>query len=201
MRALKNKKIQKKEIILRAALELFKRYGFKKVSITDIAHEAGVSHVTIFNNFGSKERLIRDAIKTQIMGMLEKYRTIIQGTGSFPEKLKAIVFDKAETSDQFQRQLAGSFYQRNLEMKEFIKNLWQNDINQLTLDLIALGRKEGYIADTLPKEPIMLYLKIFRDGLLANLELLGNSGIDSKIFIELNSILLYGLMGKRGKGT
>ena len=47
------RKEQKKESIRRAALELFKVYGFKKVSINDIASKAGVSQVTIYNHFGS----------------------------------------------------------------------------------------------------------------------------------------------------
>ena len=56
------RKEQKKSNIRQAALELFKTYGFKKVSISDIAHKAGVSPVTIYNHFGSKDELVRDVV-------------------------------------------------------------------------------------------------------------------------------------------
>ena len=51
MDGFERRKEQKKESIRRAALELFQNYGFKKVSVNDIAERAGVSQVTIYNGF------------------------------------------------------------------------------------------------------------------------------------------------------
>ena len=48
MDGFERRKEQKKEDIRRAALALFQSYGFKKVSIDEIARKAGVSQVTIF---------------------------------------------------------------------------------------------------------------------------------------------------------
>jgi AcrR family transcriptional regulator len=57
------RKAQKKEIIQRTALELFKLYGFKKVSVNDIAVRTVVSPVTVYNHRGSKHDLVREIIK------------------------------------------------------------------------------------------------------------------------------------------
>jgi len=42
--------------------KLFSQFGVEKVSIVDIARKAGVSQATIYNNFGSKEALVREFV-------------------------------------------------------------------------------------------------------------------------------------------
>ena len=100
MNGFERRKEQKKESIRRAALELFKAYGFKEVSMSDIAGKAGVSPVTIYNHFGSKEKLVHEVGKIQFLGMIRKYRAIIDGEGSFPEKLETIIFDKTDITSR-----------------------------------------------------------------------------------------------------
>ena len=49
----------KNEQIIAAARRLFNRYGFKKVSMDEIAREAGVTKKTIYMYFSSKEELLK----------------------------------------------------------------------------------------------------------------------------------------------
>ncbi len=46
-----------REIILRAACALFERYGYKKTTIDDIAHESGVGKGSVYLRFASKEEI------------------------------------------------------------------------------------------------------------------------------------------------
>ncbi|MEW2609774.1 TetR/AcrR family transcriptional regulator [Streptomyces sp. NPDC047880] len=55
----------KRQAILRAARELFLREGFG-VGMDSIATEAGVSKVTVYNHFGSKEALFTAVITTAL---------------------------------------------------------------------------------------------------------------------------------------
>ncbi|MZF83680.1 TetR/AcrR family transcriptional regulator [Streptomyces sp. SID5643] len=55
----------KRQAILRAARELFLREGFG-VGMDTIAAEAGVSKVTVYNHFGSKEALFTAVITTAL---------------------------------------------------------------------------------------------------------------------------------------
>ncbi len=48
--------------ILAAAADLFAQHGFRGATTRRIAQRAGVNEVTIFRSFGSKERLIGEAI-------------------------------------------------------------------------------------------------------------------------------------------
>ena len=197
MNGFERRKEQKKESIRRAALELFKVYGFKKVSMNDVADKAGVSPVTIYNHFGSKEKLVREVVKALFLNMVGKYREIIDGKGSFPEKLETIIFDKTDIASQFHGELARTLFQNDPEMKQFVETLWQRDVNQLTLDLFEKGRKEGYVNPELSQEALLLYLEILRNGVSANPDLLANIEPNLKFFRELNYLFLHGLVGKQ----
>jgi AcrR family transcriptional regulator len=60
------RKEQSKEDIRKAAWELFSQFGVDKVSIADIAHKAGVSQATIYNNFSNKESLAREFVTNAV---------------------------------------------------------------------------------------------------------------------------------------
>jgi AcrR family transcriptional regulator len=49
--------------ILQAALAVFTEVGFRGATTRRIAQEAGVNEITLFRHFGSKDRLLHEAIK------------------------------------------------------------------------------------------------------------------------------------------
>ena len=49
----------KKEQIIAAARKLFTKYGYKKVSMDEIAREANVSKKTVYAYFKDKEELLK----------------------------------------------------------------------------------------------------------------------------------------------
>lgn len=55
--------------IIEAARNLFHQYGFKKVSMDEIAKEAGVTKKTIYMYFSSKEELLKYFIQEEILNM------------------------------------------------------------------------------------------------------------------------------------
>ncbi|MFZ5968667.1 MAG: TetR/AcrR family transcriptional regulator [Bacillota bacterium] len=60
--------------LMEKAEELFMKYGYKRVSVDDIAAEAGISKMTIYKYFPSKEDLF-----TEIMlRMIEKHGKIME---------------------------------------------------------------------------------------------------------------------------
>ena len=51
-----------REKILRAAVTVFAEVGFRGATTRRIAQEAGVNEITLFRHFGSKDRLLHEAI-------------------------------------------------------------------------------------------------------------------------------------------
>ena len=76
------RKEQSKEEIRKAAWELFSQHGVDKVSVMDIAHKAGVSQVTIYNNFGSKEALAREFVGFMVDMLENRVQEIVAMEGS-----------------------------------------------------------------------------------------------------------------------
>jgi len=140
MNGFEHRKEQKKESIRRAALELFQVYGFRKVSISDIASKAGVSPVTIYNHFGSKDELVHDIVKTVFLSYIEKYRGIIKGEKTFPEKLEIVVFEKTELASQYQGEWIQTVVSSYPKVQQFIETIWQKEFNQLMVDFFEEGK-------------------------------------------------------------
>lgn len=186
---------QKKEKIVQAALELFKLYGFDRVSVNDVAHKAKVARATIYNHFGSKEGLVREAIKNLFLSLLEKYRTVIYGEGSFVDKLEFIVFDRIEMLSQYQGELEETLILVDPDVKQFVTSLRQHEFKQLTINLFEEGKKEGYVNPKMPDESILAYYEILRRGILASSSEL-NTENNQGMVQDLMTFFLYGLAAK-----
>jgi AcrR family transcriptional regulator len=187
---------QTRERIRRAALQLFRTYGFKKVTIREIAREADVSQVTIYNCFGSKDGLIRDVVKCVFRDAVDKYRAIMEDGRPFMEKLEDIIMDKMEMGGQYRGEMIQRALSDDPEMLEFVSNLYDGEIKQTMLNFFEEGKRQGCLNPDLSQEAIMLYSEIFRDGLMARPNLRAESKRSLGLMRELTTLYLYGVMGK-----
>ncbi len=83
------KKIDKKEAILEAALNLFASKGYYTTSMSDVAKEAGVAKGSLYNYFFSKENLL-EAILLSILDVsndLEKELVQTQSPNEFLQQI------------------------------------------------------------------------------------------------------------------
>ena len=186
---------QKKESIRRAAIELFQNYGFKKVSVSDIAERAGVSQVTIYNHFGSKEDLIRDVLKWYAMILLAKYKSTMESDRPFQEKLEEIVFDKSQVVSQFQGELLRTWMQNDPSMQAFIEDLFAKHVTPATRKFFEEGLREGHIDRRFSLETIMIYFEIIRQGLAHTPELTERAQSNPALIKQLIELMTYGLNG------
>jgi hypothetical protein len=131
--------------------------------------------------------------------LLEKYRAIIHGDKTFPEKLEIIFLDKSEIASQYQGELLQTAASSDPVILQFIESLWQNEFNQLTLYFIEEGKKMGYIDEQLSQEAILAYLEILRKGIRAIPGSLTNRANKPAFARDLVFLIHYGLMGKIDK--
>lgn len=195
MNGFERRKEQKKESIRQAALDLFKLYGFEKVTINDIARSANVSQVTIYNHFGSKEDLVREIMKTLLQSLLEKYRATIKGEGTFIDKLEILVFDKIEMLIQYQGEFAQKMIRVDPEIRQFFDDTWWQEVNQLTTDLFEEGKREGYVDKDMSNDALLVFYEILRRGIMASPGLV-NMTQNTKLLRDLKALFRYGLSGK-----
>jgi len=86
-----DKKQQKRDSILLAALELFSKHGFHKTTIPDIAQKLHMSVGNLYNYFSSKGLLAKEVIKytSDILG--DEIRAVNMLDISAEEKIRKIV--------------------------------------------------------------------------------------------------------------
>jgi AcrR family transcriptional regulator len=195
MNGFEKRKEQKKDSIRRAALELFQKYGFQKVSISEIARRAGVSQVTIYNHFDSKERLVQEVIKWHTLELLGKYMDIIKSEKPFLEKLESVVFDKYRVVGQFQGELLQTIIQEDPELRDFMEKLYEDSINPEMVKFFDEGIRQGYISPKISMETILLYFEIIRHGFWDMPDIYEQVKRKPGLFKELIEIMTYGLNG------
>ena len=79
------------ELILDAADRLLARYGYRKMTIDDLAKEAGIGKGTVYLHFTSKEDVVLSSIDRIVRRLLERMQTIIAGNAEPDEKLRQML--------------------------------------------------------------------------------------------------------------
>jgi AcrR family transcriptional regulator len=80
--------------IIIAALRLFLLRGYRYVSLSDVANEAGVTKGGIYHYFSSKEELLRISVQFLSEQIEEKYRQLSRDSKSLKEYLAAILVER-----------------------------------------------------------------------------------------------------------
>jgi len=83
------KKEQTRRDIAAAAMRLFVQRGFARVTVADVAREAGVSEKTVFNYFPTKEDLFFDEVDAREAALVEAVRSRRPGE-SIPGALRRL---------------------------------------------------------------------------------------------------------------
>jgi len=193
------RRTQKEVLIQRVALRLFQIHGFKKVSIREIAREADVSPVTIYNHYGSKEGLVREVVRNVMLEAVAGFRTMIEGNRPFLQKLEDIVLGKTALVKQYRGELVQRVASEDPETQEFIKDLYDREIQPMIVSFFNEGKKQGYVNPELSQEAILSYTELLRNGLMARPDLVGGSRKSARLVREFMTLYLYGLMGRSAK--
>jgi len=85
--------IAKAEIILDAADKIFKRYGYTKTTMDDIAHEAMIGKGTIYYYFKTKEDIFLTIMKKSIDEISVVLKEKIEKSKTFSEKMQVLFTD------------------------------------------------------------------------------------------------------------
>ncbi|MGM8365615.1 TetR/AcrR family transcriptional regulator [Virgibacillus sp. W0181] len=186
-----------KQRIKQATLELLMDMDPRTLRIADVVARANVSQVTIYNHFGSKEKLIRESVQSWYIEILEATRAYLQDdTKSFQDKVAFIIFNKKTTLHQFSISKLDTLIWQDDEMKNFVEEIYHNQALPLTLELIEQGRKEGAIHHNFPSSLIMFYLNLFMEKAEALTDYAKNYGDEDAFIEDMMQLFFYGVAGK-----
>jgi TetR/AcrR family fatty acid metabolism transcriptional regulator len=135
------KAIDRRAVILDAALRTFVRRGYPDTKVAEIASEAGVAEGTLYNYFASKEDLLLALFDEKWGWIIDEIRKKISRLNDPNRKLKAI-FSLVVRMFKKNRQLAELFMVDIKQSSVFLNNYTINRIVEF-LDLIEEVLEEG----------------------------------------------------------
>lgn len=135
------KTIDRRTVILDAALRTFVRRGYPETKVAEIASEAGVAEGTLYNYFASKEDLLLALFDEKWGWIINEIRRKISRLNDPNRKLKAI-FSLVVRMFKKNRQLAELFMVDIKQSSVFLNNYTINRIVEF-LDLIEEVLEEG----------------------------------------------------------
>jgi len=130
-----------KDIILETARNIFKRFGFAKTSIGDIAIAARKGRRTIYTYFESKEEIYKAVIEKEVDVLRTKLTEVIFTESNAKEKLKGYMITRMVTINEL-----ANYYEalRNDYLQDFkiIENI-REDFDNQEISLISEILTEG----------------------------------------------------------
>lgn len=150
-----NQSPEKRQIILRSAIELFARYGFAKTSLEDIARGALVAKATIYYYYPSKEELFIAAIREKAEEFFAALTAEIDAEPSFSGKLSCFLRLPMKYIYQHMPILAEAMHQ--IPPNFFIgldenKADYRNRMNALLTRIMEDGKAQGIIDPDIDSE-------------------------------------------------
>jgi AcrR family transcriptional regulator len=181
-----------KRSILQKAAELFLKYGFKSVTMDDIASELGMSKKTIYANFETKLLLIKEVTFFVFDEINEGIQQICSANFSPIEEIYEI---KSLVSRQLHNEESYPMYQLQKYYPKIYKELHEKQLNMVKT-CVSENLKKGIELGLYRKEiNINFITRIYFNGVMGikNMELFPQEEFSSSYLME--SYLDYHLRG------
>jgi len=184
--------------ILSSSIELFTQYGFKTITMDDIARRAGISKKTLYQHFANKHEVVSETVTWYTNNTTANCECMLQEAENALEAMVQILaffdglYKRINPMAMFEMQ---RFFPD--AYKRFREQLLERDVKMVRNNILQ-GIKEGYYredlnADLLAKFKIETGLMMLQPTLMVNerAELMS-------VALELGEHFMYGIMTPAG---
>jgi len=184
--------------ILSASIELFSQYGFKTITMDDIARRAGISKKTLYQHFANKQEVVQESVTWYKNNTTQSCEAVLCATENAVEamvKMMAFfdnVYKRINPMAMFEMQ---RFFPE--AYKTFRDLLMERDVAMMQ-ENIALGIKEGHYREGL-NAGLMARYRLETSLLILQPSLLVNDRTDlMSVALEVGEHFMYGIMTEKG---
>ena len=185
--------------ILTSAAELFTQYGFKSITMDDIARRAGVSKKTLYQHFANKQEVVHESVvwhKNQTSTTC--YAVLQEAENAIEAMVKMMAFfdsmnKKINPMALFEMQ---RFFPESYKL--FRDMLMERDVLMMRNNILQ-GIKEGLYREDLNADLLARY-RLETSLLMLQPNLLVNDRDDlMSVALEIGEHFLYGIMNAKGE--
>ncbi len=128
-----------------AVLEIFSESDFHQANIRDVAKRAGISFSTIYNHYGSKERLLFSVVDVWLGRLTDRITDHLQGIEDLKEKVRKAFWLQLDYYDRHPR--LGRILFMTLPMKTWMtdETFQQRNMINLLLENLKDGQRTGIL--------------------------------------------------------
>lgn len=183
----------KKQKIEQVAKELFLKYGFKKVTVDEICRKAHVSRKTYYTFYENKNALVLYIVDEISRQSLKDFSALIDGPGSFAEKMSKAMELKFEFSKSMSMEfIADIFDPAATEIMEYWKNVMQESM-LLLMNFLKDGQLKGEMNPDLNLNFVLWFYAKMSDLLKAPEALSMFSNVEEFVK-QVTQVLVFGIM-------
>lgn len=185
--------------ILSASIELFSQYGFKTITMDDIARRAGISKKTLYLHFANKQEVVNEAVTWYSNQTTENCGMVLENADN---AIQAMVKILAFFDELYRRINPMAIFEMQRYFPEayarFRASLLDRDVTVIR-ENIERGKREGYYrdcvnADLLARYRIETSLLILQPNLLVN-----DRNSLMSVALEIGEHFMYGIMTPKGE--
>ena len=183
----------KKGPIIAAAIKLWRQaHNINKVSLEEVAREAGVSPTTVYNNFGTREGLVQAVIRHLSDQIMDKMLALKESDLSFPAKMQAMVSAKLNTVSGMQSDIIEKIW-TDPGSRRYIEEITERQAKPLMKAIVEEGQRQGYIHPDIPPELFVLYFNILQAGCEASKQEIARVSNDKAMMVKLARLMYFGV--------
>ncbi|MCA2389978.1 MULTISPECIES: TetR/AcrR family transcriptional regulator [Lactococcus] len=181
-----NQTEKKKKAILETTFHLLNQKTIREITVDEIAQKAGVSKVTLFKYFHSKNQLINQVIRQDLNQLSSEIKALFENNLDFNQTYQAILQLKVHRLEHYQPIYSENMMTQYTNSPELLDDDTRSLQNQIYLTLFQKGQSEGKISKKYSQEDFFLILNIFNSGIkgLSLTLLLEKSEIISRFFLN-----------------
>jgi len=184
------RKTQKFYDLVSAGERLFQRFGFKRVTVTEICEQAGASKMTFYRYFDNKNELVKYVLDKWLEEGYARVAEIEAMPIPFAEKIRKIIEFKNDFLTQLSDQMIAEYLDKNPELQEIFKTFEARSYQRFRR-FIDRAKLRGEIRADLRPELIVALIEKLQE-VLRNKQLAALYP-DYKAFIrEVNTFFTHG---------
>lgn len=193
MNGFEKRREQKKNQILDALSDLILTRNFKDIGIRELAEHANVSPASIYNFFGSKDELARQAFYRYAEQLSSDLITKLRADIPFKDKVKLLVDISMRKQEELNSEGIKNYMFEDPAFEEFLQEYSEKMIVMVS-EIIEQGKVEGEISHAISTETIMLFMTCISD--MVKNPKIRDAFNDKQMRKELSQLFFYGVFGK-----
>ncbi len=182
--------------IMKTTMDMLQTWEPKRLRIADIAKAAGVSQVTIYNYFGSKEELIKESFKDFVQRSITEFEAEMLKQQSLKELIGYMVFKEKETYRGLAPAVIKELMVDDPQMSAYIQEQYNKRIIPLMVKMVEDGKAHGEISGKVSVEAVLLLIQVYMKSSGEMLDAVGKHEDREQILEELLHLFFYGLCGQ-----